>query len=236
MSKLFENIKVYYVNRKQGILLNKILVSSKNIDISKDEYDAFNVTEAINKWNSDGVVGRLELEVAVSCPSSVTTGLYYPPSIEFATDQYLDPTYRDKSAQLVVSTIGKDAAQKLRRKERKRRQDIVLNNEYCSANQVLHCCIHDLQVRFHEDLNITKIAFPQSFSPNYCQGHCPIPSSTNTSISSLVRDYYIGDSCCTIDTMKPEPLVLIVRNDTNLNFEMVEIPNMEIESCGCVAS
>ena len=234
-----ENVEVFYVSRK-GVERERILVTSKNVEVHKDEYDSFNVTEAVSMWIDSGSNASLELEVVVNCPFSTTSGLFYPPSIAFTTDQESEDgvsstLLSEKRAQLVVATIQEEVATELERKRKKRSQS--LNSEYCDDNpNQFHCCIHKLEVDFHRDLNLTFILYPYTFTPNYCHGLCPIPFRKNF-VQMSIEDYYqqndIGEEpCCTIHSIRS--LLVIIQSQGDDSFIMAEIQNMEIQSCGCV--
>ncbi|CAI8028014.1 hypothetical protein GBAR_LOCUS15967, partial [Geodia barretti] len=84
---VFENVEVFYVRRRDGEEQERLFVTSKNLELVKDEYDSLDVTEAVSKWVENRLNGSLELEVIVNCPFSIKTGSLSPPSIEFVRDK-----------------------------------------------------------------------------------------------------------------------------------------------------
>lgn len=236
--QMFENIQVYYVPRKEGIEIGRILVSSKNVDNNVDQHESLDVTEAVKKWVSDGSTAeRLELHIVVNCPLSTASGLFYPPTVEFMTEESPEgstqPSYN--VTQLVVSTIPEEVAVELDNRKNKRQP---LSSQYCIDNpNRIHCCIHDLELDFHRDLNLTLIKLPRTFSPNYCQGLCPYPFSPYDEIRRTVRDFMhqndIGEGpCCGIYSMRS--LILLVEDPTTGHVNLVDVPEMEVDSCVCL--
>ena len=236
--QMFENIQVYYVPRKEGIEIGRILVTSKNVDNNEDQHESLDVTEAVKKWVSDGSTAeRLKLQIVINCPLSTASGLFYPPTVEFMTEESSEennqPNYN--MTQLVVSTILEEVAVELDSRKNKRQP---LNSQYCIDNpNRIHCCIHDLEVDFHRDLNLTLIKFPRTFYPNYCQGLCPYPFSPYNEILRTVRNFIhqndIGEGpCCGIYSMRS--LILLIQDPVTGNVELRDVPDMEVDSCVCM--
>lgn len=236
--QMFENVQVYYISRKEGIEIGKILVVSKNVDNDVDQQEFLDVTEAVRKWVSDGSPAEgLELQIVVNCPLSTASGLFYPPTVEFVTEESSeeDDQPRYNMTQLVVATILEEVAVELDNRKNKRQP---VNSQYCIDNpNRIHCCIHDLEVDFHRDLNLTWIKFPRTFYPNYCQGLCPYPFSPNDAILRTVRDFIhqneIGEGpCCGIYSMRS--LILLIQDPETGNVELRDVPDMEVDSCICM--
>lgn len=232
----FENVKVFYVLIKDGKEQERLLVTSRSVETCEDEYDSFNITAAVNKWKENGVNESLELEVIVNCPFSTTSGLFSPPSIEFVSENKSSSPPSERRAQLVVATITEEVAAELEQKRRKRRQ--AVDSGYCSNNSnAAHCCIRNLEVNFHTDLNLTWVIYPLTFTPNYCRGFCPIPFLGDGFLRMSIQQFYetseiAGAPCCTIYSM--DPLLMIFQDPRNDEIIMADVPDMEIKSCGCV--
>ena len=235
-SGFFENVEVFYVLRKDGVEQERLLVSSKNIEPSEDEYDSFDVSEAVEKWIAKGLDEHLELEVVINCPFSTVTGLFSPPSIEFATNLTYDSEFDDTRPQLVIATVTEQVASELVGTNRKKRQ--IVDSQHCRDNpNVIHCCIRPLEVDFHVDLELQLILWPPTFTPNYCLGVCPVPFLEDSLIKIKIQEFYKrhelgGGPCCTIYTMAP--LLLAILDPRNGEITMAAVPNMLITSCGCV--
>lgn len=236
---IFQNVEIFHVLRKNGEEEERYLVTSKNVEISEDVYESFNILPAINKWIDSGIPldDNLELDVILNCPFSTTTGTFTPPAIEFATNNtatHLD--FEETRPQLVVATVTEEVAANLGQKQRKRRQ--VVDSEYCSRNpDAVYCCIRNLEVDFHTDLNLTFVIYPFTFRPNFCQGLCPVPYLDDNFIRVSVQEYYQandlgGGPCCTIYSM--DPLLMLIQDQSTGAVIMTDVPDMEITSCGCV--
>lgn len=231
----FENVDVFYVSRKDGEERGRMLVVSKNVEIKEDEYEAFNITNAVEKWKADGFNESLELEVHINSPVSTKSGRFSYPSIEFAIDSTVFSVHETR-AQLVIATIKEEVAAELEERQRKRRQ--AVDSQYCSSNpNVLHCCIRNLEVNFHTQLNLTWVLQPSTFTPNYCQGICPIPLLSDNLPRTKVQEFYntneLGEGpCCTIYNM--DSLLMMIRDLGTGEILIAYVPDMIITSCGCV--
>ena len=235
---VFENVEVFYVRRRDGEEQERLFVTSKNLELVKDEYDSLDVTEAVSKWVENRLNGSLELEVIVNCPFSIKTSSLSPPSIEFVRDKGTTTVddLVDTRPQLVVATITEEVATQLRRRRRKRRQ--AIDSGYCRNNpNTVHCCIRNLEVDFHTDLHLPWILHPPTFTPNYCQGLCPVPFTGDNYLRLSIQQFYQtnemgGGPCCTIYTM--DSLLMVILDPRDGTTVMAQVPNMEITSCGCV--
>ena len=235
---VFENVEVFYVRRQDGEEMERLFVTSKNMELVHDEYNSFDVLEAVNKWAEIGLNDTLELEVVVNCPFSIANGSFLPPSIEFVRDNgtAVDSEVDDSRPQLVVATVTEDVATQLRRRRRKRRQ--IVDSTFCKNNPTaIHCCIRHLVVDFHLDLRLPWILHPQTFTPNYCQGLCPVPFAGGNYLRHSIQQFYQtneigGGPCCTIYEM--DSLLMMIRDPRTEEVVFADVPNMEITSCGCV--
>ena len=233
---IFENVEVFYVSRKDGVEHERLLVSSENIEISEEGYDSFDVSEAVEKWIENGFDEHLELEVVINCPFSTVSGLFSPPSIEFNTNLTSDSEFDDTRPQLVIATVTEQVASELVGTHRKKRQ--IVDSQHCRDNpNVIHCCIRTLEVDFHADLRLPLVLYPPTFTPNYCQGVCPVPFLEDNLAKIKIQEFYKrhdlgGGPCCTIYNMSP--LLMAILDPRNGEITMAYVPNMEISSCGCV--
>lgn len=231
----FENVDVFYVSRKDGEELGRMLVVSKNVEIKEDEYESFNISGAVEKWMANGFNESLELEVHVNCPVSTKSGRFSYPSIEFAIDSTVFSAQETRT-QLVIATIKEKVAAELEERRRKRRQ--AVDSQYCRSNpNVLHCCIRNLEVNFHTHLNLTWVLYPITFTPNYCNGICPIPLLGDNLLRMKIQEFYhtneFGEGpCCTIYEM--DSLLMLIRDLGTGEILMAYVPDMIITSCGCV--
>lgn len=226
------------MRRNDGEEQERLFVTSKNLELLKDEYDSFDVKEAVNKWVENGLNDSLELEVIVNCPFSIATSSFSPPAIEIMRDKSttVDSDLEDTRPQLVIATVTEDVATQLKRRRRKRRQ--AVDSDFCQNNpSAVHCCIRNLVVDFHIDLNLTWIVHPATFTPNYCQGLCPVPFSGDNYLRLEIQQFYQtnelgGGPCCTIYDM--DSLLMMIRDPRTGDVLLADVPNMEITSCGCV--
>ena len=238
---IFENVEVFHVERHgEETEPERTLVKSKNVEVFDDEYDSFDVSTAMKKWIATGYNNSFELQVVINCPFSISSKKYSQPSIEFHTENATNAfskDFKDTRPQLVVATVTQEVATQLEKRRRRKRRQVVDTN-YCNQNpNVVHCCIRNLDVNFQTDLNLPWVLFPPIFYPNYCQGLCPVPLLGNQTLRLTLQQYYQdndlgGGPCCTIYSMTP--LLMMIRDQSNGDITMLDVPNMEISSCGCV--
>ena len=236
---VFENVEVFYVERLSNEKDERTLVLSKNVELFDEEYESFDVSTAVKKWISNDVNDSLELEVVINCPYSMDSDKFLPPSIEFHTDDgSLSAEFEDTRPQLVVATVTDEAAAQIEQQSRRRRRRQVVDSAYCGRNpKAIHCCIRRLVLNFHTDLNLPWILYPPTFSPNYCRGMCPVPFLGESSLRLNIQRFYQtnelgGGPCCAIYSMAP--LLMLIEDQWTGTVMMLDVPDMEITSCGCV--
>lgn len=231
-AQLSENVEVYHISQTPGkdgkFTKHLVLVTSKVVPVEDDGYISFDVTRAVRSWIRDGSRGDLELEVAVRCPQSLVTGLAVLPNIEFV----LSSSKTDINAQLVVAILR----ERERIMERRQKRQISVSSQYCIDNpQEPNCCLRRLEINFRRDFGWTWVIAPQTFSPNFCEGLCPLVwPSASTSTSLLIRYRLLNptaavEPCCATAVWKPLTLLLVV--DGRIKLE--ELSDMIVESCVC---
>lgn len=237
-SEVFENIEIYYVSYTRGIdeknEANYILISSRDVDVHTEGYESFDVTMAVRNWMGEDTSGVLELEVLLKCPQSVSSGLFFLPSVEFiGEDEKINHT-----AQLVIATLMEDelfesnthtGQVRLKRQSR-------IDNDFCLAHpEEPNCCLRRLEINFRRDLGWSWILAPRRFRPNYCQGLCPFfwPSA---STSALLLSRYRGlnptaaiEPCCVAASLRPLTVLMVI----NGKILLEELSGMIVESCIC---
>lgn len=233
-----ENVEVYYVARivseTRGETRNLVLVTSKDVDAQSEKYESFDVTNAVRACITAGH-RRLELEVVIQCPQSVSTGLAMLPTIEFVTEH----SKENRTAQLVVATLRKEEVQQEDsefNKVRRRRKRNGIDNQFCLANpDEFNCCLRKLVIDFRRDLGWTWIIAPRRFKPNYCQGLCPILWPSATMSTSLLLEYRkqnptaAVEPCCVATSLRPLTLLMVL----NGKIFLEELSGLIVESCIC---
>ncbi|XKL67210.1 hypothetical protein PGB90_010630 [Kerria lacca] len=104
------------------------------------------------------------------------------------------------------------------------------------------CCRETLEINFKELGDYEMIYYPLKFNAYVCRGNCYYHSATNAEkpyASLLVKlklnkssNFSLPISCCTPTKFSSLP-VLYASN--NLSYVQTSIPNMVVESCGCIA-
>ncbi len=118
-------------------------------------------------------------------------------------------------------------------KQRLKRQEGASEEGHCSPGQAT-CCLHPLNIHFHDDLGLDFIVEPRSFDANYCLGSCSLSNSPgiyafysrlspNTPASSI-------EPHCGIRSTRN--LEVLMRINGQLVFE--EIKNATVTACACV--
>ena len=218
-------------------------ITSQNIGTERDEFVAFDVTNAIRDWQgAQNQSDFLTFEVLIRSPQSVTSGLSFLPSIEFDVPGY---GKGQRNAQLVIAvpSVEDDTRVALQNEDanrqdsrRKRQSEEGIDSEYCRDNpDETNCCLRELTIDFHTDLNMTWVLNPPTYQMNYCEGLCPDYWPTATHSTTFLNSYRENnplsapEPCCTAASTSPLTMVVAVNNRIFFNH----VPNMIVNSCIC---
>lgn len=238
-----EVFRVWNSTSRDGIEYR--FVTSKNIGTERDEFIAFNVTNAIKDWlGARNQSDALSFEVLVRAPHSITSGLSFLPSIEFDVPGYGKGQH---DAQLVLAMPSVEAnlnpqnGNPNRQEEgggsrRKRQSEEGIDSDYCRDNpDETSCCLRELTIDFHRDLNMTWILFPPKVTMNYCEGLCPNYWPMATHSAKFLNSYRENnplsapEPCCTAGSTSPLTMTVVINNRIYYNH----VPNMIVNSCIC---
>lgn len=242
-----EKVEVFQVwNSTSKNRMEYRFVTSQNIGTERDEFIAFDVTSAIKDWlDSQNRSDFMSFEVLVRAPQSVTSGLSFLPSIEFDVPGYEKGQH---NAQLVIAVPSveddsdlirqnKDSNQQEHSNNRQKRESVEgIDNDYCRENpDETNCCLRDLTIDFHTDLNMTWVLSPRTYAVNYCEGLCPSywPMTTHSTffLNSHRENNPLSapEPCCTAASTSPLRMVVVINNRIYFNH----VPNMIVDSCIC---
>lgn len=240
-----EKVEIYSVwnsTRRRGKGFK--FITSQNIGSERDEFVAFDVTDAIKDWQTaHNQSNFLNFEVLIRSPQSVTSGLFFLPSIEFDIPNYGKGVH---NAQLVIAVPSVDDDEGTHESQRnqshshsrrqKRQTEEGIDSNYCRRNpEEPNCCLRDLIIDFHRDLNMTWVLAPRSYQVNYCEGLCPYywPAATqSTSLLIRFREHNplsAPEPCCTAASTAPLTMIVVLHNRIYFNH----VPNMIVNSCIC---
>lgn len=232
--KVFRVLKTYAYGRSTK---RYVLLASKNVPSDDEGYVSFNITSGVKNWVGEDSI--LELAVQIDTPQRVDTGLSLPPAITFDV-----PSHRkgEHNARLVVerlNEIERTGSNRLHDdlyRRRKRQTVQGVNSEYCFNNpSESNCCIKNLTVDFHEDLNWNWIIYPKRFQPNFCKGQCtkrwPSATQSTTFLMQLRESNPTAapEPCCVAHKTRPLTVFMWLKGEVVLN----EFPDMIVDSCIC---
>ncbi len=241
-----EKVELFRVwNSTSGDALEYRFVTSQNIGTERDEFVAFDVTNAIRDWLGAGNQSKfLNFEVLVRAPQSVTSGLSFLPSMEFDVPGYGKGQH---DAQLVLAMPSVDSDLNPQNEESKHQEDggssrqkrqsgEGIDSAYCRDNpNETNCCLRELTINFHRDLNMTWVISPVTYPVNYCEGLCPnywpMATQSTTFLNSYRENNPLSapEPCCTAASTLPLEMVVVVNNRIHWNH----VPNMIVNSCIC---
>lgn len=164
---------------------------------------------------------NLELEIRLNDPSS------YPNPYKFFDNSDASLT---NTTQLVVFAVNKKDVENERRRKRQ------LTRDFCFANFTTNCCVRNLTINFHEDLNWTWVLAPDEYQPNYCSGGCPYLWPSATLFASALQTLKFlnpaasAEPCCVPATLLP---LTIIRLDENEQLVFEPLSDMIVDSCIC---
>ena len=241
-SEKVEVFRVWNSTARDG--LEYRFITSQNIGTERDEFVAFDVTSAIKDWlGARNQSEFLSFEVLVRAPQSVTSGLSFLPSIEFDVPGYKKG---QNNAQLVLSMPSVDGGLNSQNEEsnhqesgsnRQKRQSVEgISSNYCLNNpDETNCCLRELIIDFHRDLNMTWVRFPLTYQVNYCEGFCPDYWPMVTHGAKFLNSYRENnplsspEPCCTAASTSPLTMLVYINGQMNFNY----VPNMIVNSCIC---
>ena len=240
-----EKVEIFQVwNTTDGGGMGVRFITSENVGSERDEFVAFNVTKAIKAWQSNqNQSTTLSFEVRVRSPQSVESGLSFLPSIEFDVPNF---GKSEHNAQLIVAvpTVSSDSGQSQEAgaqnggNRRRKRQETLegISNSYCRTNSnETNCCIHDLVVDFHRDLNMTWVLAPRAYQVNYCEGNCPgywpVATHSTTFLNEFRENNPLStpEPCCIAASTSPLTMVVVINQRLYFNY----VPDMVVNSCIC---
>ena len=241
-----EKVEVFRVwNSTSQDRMEYRFITSQNIGTERDEYIAFDVTNAIKDWQG-AQSDFLSFEVLVRAPQSISSGLSFLPSIEFDVPGYGKGQH---NAQLVIAmpSVEDNVHLTQQQKEdsnqqgdgnnrRKRQSGEGIDSDYCRDNpDETNCCLRELVIDFHSDLNMTWVLSPPTYEANYCEGLCPDYWPVATHSTTFLNTYRESnplsapEPCCTAASTSPLRMVVVVNNRIYFNH----VPNMIVNSCIC---
>lgn len=214
-------------------------ITSQSIGTERDEFVAFDVTNAIRDWKSArNKSDVLSLEVLVRAPQSVASGLSFLPSIEFDVPGY---GKGEHNAQLVVAVpsvedvgVTQESIAQEESSNRQKRQTVEAIERNVCRNET-NCCLREFTIDFHRDLNMTWILSPRSYQVNYCDGQCPDYWPSGTLNTMFLKNYRVNnplsapEPCCTAATTSSLTMVVVIDNRILYNH----VPDMIVNSCVC---
>lgn len=232
-----ENIEVHLISNSVGVdgkpLTHPVLIASHDIRTEEDGYVSFDITPGIQHWlQNHNRSSKLDIEVFIRCPESVSTGLQFLPSVKFDVPY---PGSKDtNNAQLVLKVI---TGEKTNSRRRTRRElDRGISSEYCLANpDEINCCLRELTINFREDLGWSWIIAPRTIKTNYCQGLCPAiwPSATMSrsflNRLRLTNPTSAPEPCCVAKKVKPLTILIAIKGKLYLN----RLQDVIVDSCDC---
>lgn len=246
-SNPLQTVEVYQVMQMTGengeVMRYSSLVGTKLVRTESDGYEQFNLTDLVKEWMPDTVPEDvlqpdLELELVIRTPESIETEALFLPSIEFDVPGVT--LKGENKAQLVLSILNENEQHRsntdILHSRRKRNSVNGVSKGYCFANpDQANCCVRELEINFHRDLDYTWILAPESYPSNYCDGLCPIYWPSETDSTSLLMELRntnptaAPQPCCVAKYAKPLTLLAVINGRIVLN----ELPDMRVESCIC---
>ena len=123
---------------------------------------------------------------------------------------------------------GTDSSQ-----QRLKRQEEEPGTEFCEQNQTT-CCLHSLELNFHEDLGLYHIILPETITANYCLGNCTLDLSPAVfTLYSLLSPNNTASSiepCCA--TRSTSGTSILYHDGPTIVAETIE--GTTVTACGCM--
>lgn len=222
---IYGTVELYsYVTTATG--RRKDFVAGRSIVLNDGKkWEEFSITQAVQGCLvSQPYKAQLDLELEIKLdPNSPSTNNPY----QFFQNSVADLT---GTTQLVVFTVNEKDVEMARRRKRQ------VSKDFCFANFTTNCCVRNLTINFHEDLDWTWVIFPEEYQPNYCSGDCPYlwPTATlhaeNLQTVKLLNPAASAEPCCVPSMLLP---LTIIREDELGNLIFDPLSEMIVDSCIC---
>jgi len=228
-TEVVEVYRLSTIDSASGSIEYPVLIASMSFGTEDNGYVAFDITEGLRRWQVEGNLSRLTLEVVIRVPESASTGKLLLPSLQFDV-----PTGKEGfGPNLIVKAL---VGSKRSKRQITEDPEITINSEYCLNNpEENNCCLRETTIDFRADLGIDWVIAPRTFQFTYCGGLCPRswPSNTlNAEYRSLVRLNNPTSSpapCCVAS--KTEPLKVLTYENSTLVLKSID--GMLTEECQC---
>lgn len=227
-NNIYANVEIY-LHFDTGYRTRKVFVTGRPIILNDDKmFEEFAITEALQQCLTTRpykTMVHLELEIKLD-PSSVLPSGVNPYDFFQNSAAGLDTT-----TQLVVFTVNEKDVENARRRKRQ------VTKEFCFANFTTNCCVRNLTINFHEDLNWTWVIAPAEYDPNYCSGDCPYlwPSATlhaaNLQTVKFLNPAASAEPCCVPALLLP--LTIIREDEVTGGLVFEPLSDMIVDSCIC---
>ena len=216
-----------YLHIDNGDGMQKLFVTARTLVLNDGKmWEEFTITEALQRCLTNQPYKteiHLELEIRLD-PSRLNV---FVDPYQFFQNSKADLAI---TTQLVVFTVNEKDVENARRRKRQ------VSQEFCFANFTTNCCVRNLSINFHDDLNWTWVVFPEEYTPNYCSGDCPYLWPTATLHATALQTLKLlnpaasAEPCCVPATLLP---LTIIREDELGNLVFEPLSDMIVESCYC---
>lgn len=225
---IYATVEVYLrINTTHGI--RKLFVTGRSLVLNDGKpWEEFEISEAVQQCLSlqpYKTEVHLELEIKLNPSNNLP---YNIDPYKFFQNSAANLT---TTTQLVVFAVSEKDIEEARRRKRQ------VSKEFCFANFTTNCCVRNLTINFHEDLNWTWVIAPIEYQPNYCSGDCPYlwPSATlhASALQTLkfLNPAASAEPCCVPAMLLP---LTIVREDPDTGGLIFEpLSEMIVDSCIC---
>ena len=224
---IYANVEIYlHLATDHGT--RKVFVTGRPIILNDGKmWEEFTITEALRQClNAQQYKTMLNLELEIKLDpsnpldSNIDPYAFFQNSVASLTN----------TTQLVIFTVNERDVENARRRKRQ------VTKEFCFATNTSNCCVRNLTINFHEDLNWTWVIAPIEYTPNYCSGGCPYlwPSATlhAEALQTLkfLNPAASAEPCCVPALLLP---LTIIREDEAGNLIFEPLSEMIVESCHC---
>ena len=229
-----QNINLVYANMEIYVHLatshgsRKVFVAGRSIILNDGKmWEEFVITEALQQCLSEEPFNTMlylevEIKLDLSDPffDSINPYSFFQNSVASLTN----------TTQLVVFMVDEEDAENAQRGKRQ------LTKDFCFDNFTTNCCVRNLTINFHKDLNWMWVVYPYEYSLNYCFGDCPYQWSVPTlHFQAMQTTKHLNltasaELCCVPALLLP---LTIIRYDGRALF-IDTLSDMIVHSCNCM--
>lgn len=208
------------------------LVESRTIDLSRDGWEIFDITQVVQDWIEDPELNN-GIEIYVD---GIDAGQLVFPSLNITERMSSKSTTNTTTSKDIVIPILEMNTHERSILKRVKRQNNIERRDCVKGDGESRCCRFTTTIAF-SDLGWNDwILAPPDYEAHYCDGSCPDRfkmANTFAGIQARLHALYpnkFPKPCCVPSKLSP---LTILHKDSSGKYQFTDYPDMIVEDCKC---